>query len=93
MEMWYLALGGLVGSALKAWITASQATFSKKSIGDVLIGGAVGLLWPVLGPIPIPADLAIAQKAALVGVLAYVASDFLQNAITRVSRMVAPKDG
>ncbi len=77
-------LAGLVGSALKAWVSADQKTLSRKSIADVVIGAAVGILYPLYPLVPLPKDANLIQQAALIGVLAYVSSDFIQNALAKV---------
>lgn len=75
----YLALGGIAGSALKAYVSADQVTFGRKSLADVLLGGAVGVLLPLFPIIPIPKDASILQQAALVGAVAYLTGDVLVN--------------
>lgn len=83
MEVYVLALGGLVGSAVKSWVTMSQATFSKQSVVDIVIGGVVGLLWPIWPPLPLPEGASLVQQAALVGCFAYFSSDLIANLARR----------
>jgi len=78
-DVWFF-LGGLVGSGLKAVITTSQETFSRKSVVDIAIGGMVGVLYP-LYPI-VPLEGTMLQQAAEIAVISYFAGDLLQNAIT-----------
>lgn len=85
-----LIIAGLLGSALKSWATTSQATISKRSIADVILGGAVGGLFPLVVswfPDPIPAlfrQASALQQALLLGVIAYATSDFVNNVLTKL---------
>lgn len=85
-----LIVAGLLGSALKAWISVSQANISKRSIADVILGGAVGGLFPLLVqsmPSPIPelwVRASLVQEALLLGILAYATSDFINNALGKL---------
>jgi len=90
LSLW-LAGGGLLGSFLRAWITVSQATWSKQTLVDLVIGGAVGFLYPLYPVIAFPPAATMAQKAVIVGVCAYVAGDFVQNAFQRIAgKLAAP---
>lgn len=85
----YLIAAGLAGSALKAWVSMDQATISKKSIGDIVLGGAVGGLFPLMvGSLPTTiSDLftkaTVLQQALLLGVMAYIMSDFVTSLLAR----------
>lgn len=79
-----MAVGGIVGSALKAFVTNSQHTLSRQSIADILIGGAVGILYPLFPLIELPATASPLQKAAMIGVLAYFSSDLTANIATKL---------
>jgi uncharacterized membrane protein YraQ (UPF0718 family) len=79
-----LALGGIVGSALRVFITNDQTTFSRKSIGDILVGGAVGVLWPLYPLVELPVGASVLQQASLIGVVSYLAGDVIQNLVQRV---------
>lgn len=81
-----LAFGGLVGSALRVWVTNDQVNFSKQSIADLVIGAAVGLLWPLYPLFDFPANANIVQQAAIVGLVAYFSSDLLTNVATRFKK-------
>ena len=82
IEVW-LALGGVCGAALRVIVTTAQPTLSRKSMVDILIGGAVGLLYPLYPVIDFPATATTLQKAAIIALLAYFASDFLVNTVSR----------
>lgn len=84
-----LALGGIAGSALKAFVSNDQGTFSKKSLADVLIGGAVGLLYPLYPIISLPPGASLAQQATLIAVIAYFTGDLALNVLQKVSAGVA----
>jgi len=84
------AIGGLVGSAVRAAITTSQGTFSKQSIVDVVIGGAIGLLWPIYPVIELPAHATVLQQATIVGLFAYMSGDFVVNALRRLGALTKP---
>ena len=84
------AIGGLVGSAVRAVITTSQVTLSRQSIVDVLIGGAVGLLWPLYPVIELPAHASTLQNATIVGLFAYMSGDFVVNALRRIGALTKP---
>jgi hypothetical protein len=86
-------LGGLIGTAVKAWLTTSQATFSKQSAVDVALGGIVGLLWNLYPPFALPAGASLVQQAALVGLTTYAASDVVGNFIALVQAHGAPAGG
>lgn len=83
MEAAILALGGIVGSALKAWVTTDQMNVSKNTVADVLIGGAVGLIYPLYPVIDFPAAATLVQKAAIIGMIAYFSSDLITNVAAR----------
>lgn len=84
MDSVYLALGGLIGSGLKAWLTTTQENFSKQSLGDVLIGGAIGFLYPIYPIIDFPVAASIAQKAVMLGVIAYFSADLIPGVLTKI---------
>lgn len=85
-----LAFGvaGLIASGLKAFVSTDQANISKKSIADVVIGGAVGVLYPLFPVIPIPETASVLQQAVLVGVVSYFSSDLLTGILAKLG--VAP---
>lgn len=72
-------IAGLVAAGLKAFFSADQATVSRKSVADVIIGGAVGILYPLYPLFPLPAGANLLQRAAVVLVICYVSTDLLQN--------------
>lgn len=77
-------VGGLIGGALKAWASNSQDTLSRKSLADVVVSGLVGLLWPFLGPIPLPADANIVQQAGFIAFVSYAASHLVTNVVEKL---------
>lgn len=77
-------LGGLVGSALRAAIAPDQEFASRKTVADVLIGGLVGILVPVT--VGLPEAWTLAQKFAAIAVLAYTASNVLQDVAGQLAR-------
>ena len=85
----YLILAGLAGSAIKAWISMDQATFSKKSIGDVLLGGAVGGLFPLFvdnlpsSIVEMYTKASLLQQALMIGAISYTASDLITGLLAR----------
>lgn len=81
-----LFIAGLVGSALRAASTYSHDTFSPKSITDVIVGGIVGVLYPLSGA-PLPADPW--QAAAVVAGASYVGASVLQGALGRLGGATA----
>ncbi len=84
MESLILAIGGLLGSALKSWMTSTQATWSKQSLADVIIGAAIGLLYPLFPLVPFPDGASLAQKGAILFVLSYFGADLLTNLFQRL---------
>jgi len=83
LELW-LMMGGIAGAALRVFVSNSQTTLSKQSIGDILIGGAVGLLYPLYPILEFPANASLYQKAGLIFVLSYLSADFVQNVIRKL---------
>jgi hypothetical protein len=79
-----LLVAGLLGSALKAWASNSQATLSKKSIIDVVIGGVAALLIPTFAPTMIPANATLVTQAAVIVMISYFSSSFIQNILTKL---------
>lgn len=77
-------IAGLLAAVLKAYFSADQATFSRKSVADVIIGGAVGLLYPLFPLVPLPAGASLIQRAAIVLVICYVSTDLLQNVLGKI---------
>lgn len=92
MESYVLALGGLIGSAIKAWVTVEQPTLSKQSLIDIILGGAVGLLWTIWPPFDLPATASLVQRAAIVGITAYFSSDLLANLARRFMPASPPQE-
>lgn len=76
-------VAGLLGAACKAYLSNDQATFSRKSVGDVVLGGLTGLLFPLLSPVPLPMHANLLQQAAMVAGAAYMGSDLIQNALQK----------
>lgn len=76
-------IAGLIGSGLKAWVSNDQASFSKKSLADVLIGGAVGILYPLMPFVPFPEGATLLQQSAMIGVISYFSSDLITNVMTK----------
>ncbi len=74
-------LAGLVGAACKAYLSNDQATQSRKSLGDVLLGGLGGILLPTV--IPVPPAWNLVQDAALVAALTYSGVDIIQNVLQK----------
>lgn len=86
VSLW-LAGGALLGSAMRAFLTPAQKTLSRKSIADVVIGGAVGLLYPLYPVVPLPGGASPLQLAVVMFVLAYFSSDFLVNVVTKLGAL------
>lgn len=86
-------IAGLVAAALKSYVSADQATFSRKSVADIIIGGAVGLLYPLFPLVPLPTEATLLQQAALVGVLCYFSSDLLTGILTKLGIGINPSKG
>jgi hypothetical protein len=80
------AIGGLVGSALRVLLTNDQETFSKKSISDIVVGGAVGLLFNIYPVIELPANATLLQQASLVGFIAYATGDLFQSVLGKITK-------
>lgn len=74
-----LALGGIAGSSLKAVTANDQITFSRKSVADILIGGAVGVLYPLFPIIALPPNAGLLQQAVMIAVIAYFTGDVAVN--------------
>ena len=80
-----LLLAGIIGSALKAWSSNTQTTFSKKSIIDVVIGGAAALLIPTFAPTMIPASATLLTQAAIIVMISYFSSSLVQNIMVKLN--------
>lgn len=72
---------GVVGAALKSYLANDQTTLSKKSLGDVILGGIGGILLPLV--IPLPPATTVIQQAAIIASLTYVGVDVIQNALQK----------
>ncbi len=79
-------VAGVVGAACKAFFSNDQATWSRKSFGDVVLGGLTGILFPLISPVPLPTDANILQQAAIVAGAAYMGSDLIQNALQKFGK-------
>lgn len=88
-----LALAGVAGALARAGLTVSQPFLSRKTIGDALVGGFVGVLWPLYPVIDFPASATLLQKAVIVMVIAYFAGDVLQNGLSRLLGAIRPANG
>lgn len=74
-------LAGVVGAAGKAFFSNDQATWSRKSIGDIVLGGLGGILLPTVTPLP-PA-WNVLEDAALIAGLSYAGVDIIQNVLQK----------
>ncbi len=79
-------VAGLAGAACKAFFSNDQATWSRKSVGDVVLGGLTGILFPLVSPMPLPTDANILQQAAIVAAAAYMGSDVIQNVLQKFGK-------
>jgi len=79
-----LFMCGLLGSALKSYVTQSQGTFSRRSVGDILTGGVVAVLVPIYAPALLPGSQNIFGQAMVIFALSYFSSDLLMNVLTKV---------
>lgn len=79
-------VAGLIGAACKAFFSNDQATWSSKSVGDVVLGGLTGILFPLFSPMPLPEQANILQQAAVVAGVAYMGSDLIQNALQKFGK-------
>lgn len=77
-------LAGLIASALKVFVAGDQATISRKSIADVILGGAVGILYPLYPLVPMPEHATLLQQSMLVGVICYFSSDLITNVLAKL---------
>jgi len=75
---------GLLGSALKAYVTTSQATFSRRSVGDVLTGGVIAVLVPIYAPVLLPAAENIFGQGMVIFALSYFSSDLVTNVLVKI---------
>jgi hypothetical protein len=75
-------VAGLVGAACKACLSNDQATWSRKSIGDVVLGGVGGILLPTIVPLPVAWNML--QQAALIAGLTYSGVDVIQNVLQKL---------
>ena len=75
---------GLLGSALKAYVTDSQATFSRRSIGDIITGGVIAVLVPIYLPALLPAAQNVFGQAMVIFALSYFSSDLLTNVLVKL---------
>ena len=88
-ELMFL-VAGLVGGGLKAWLSGSQETLSKKSLGDVVVAGLVGLLWPLIGPIPLPKEATLLQQAGMITLICYAASHVVTSVLAKFGAPLDP---
>jgi VIT1/CCC1 family predicted Fe2+/Mn2+ transporter len=77
-------IAGLIGSGLKAFVSTDQANISKKSVADVVIGGAVGILYPLFPFVPIPDTASLLQQAVMIGVISYFSSDLVTGILSKL---------
>ena len=89
VELIVLALAGAFGAFMRAFVSQSHETFSRKTAGEVFIGLATGLLYYVLVE-PLVTNLVtlptfpdprvgVTVKAALLMVITYVVGDVISN--------------
>lgn len=77
-------IAGVVASALKVFVAGDQATVSRKSIADVILGGAIGILYPLYPLVPLPDAANLLQQSMLVGVICYFSSDLITNILAKL---------
>lgn len=78
-----LLLFALAGSAFKAWTSGSQATWSRRSLGDIVIGAAVGFIGPAFLPSVMMSGTAIEFQCGAVFVLAYFSSHVINALLAK----------
>ena len=96
-----LAFGGMLGAFLRALTTKGQSTLSKQTGVDMIVGGIIGVLLPVvplssvftlLGiqvQLPyLPTDWTPLQKGAAMAFVAYVFSDAIRERV--INRLMPP---
>lgn len=86
-------IAGLIGAALKAWATTSQETFSKRSVVDIILGGAAAVLIPQFAPNLIPTGVSLLTQSIIVGVVSYASSDLIQNMLGKFVPSVQASGG
>src|SRR5690242_11975290 len=79
-------IGGLFGAVVRAVWTKGQENFGPKTVVDVITGGLVGILYPVVG-LGYPEGANLVQKAAWVAFVSYTSSDVVQNLVARVPKV------
>lgn len=83
LQVTYL-VAGLIGGALKAAITNTQETISKRSLVDVVIGGLAAVLIPQFFPNLVPSGTNLFGQGVVVVLISYASSDFVQGILARL---------
>ena len=91
----WLALGGALGVAVRAFLTNGQRNLSRETAQDILLGGLIGYLWsipvpyeiPLIGigwpPFPFPEAAGISHRAAIVGGFTWLCAEAVKSLLVR----------
>jgi hypothetical protein len=73
-----LAAGGVIGTGLRALLDNSQTTLSRKTVADLVIGGLIGGIYPVLLPSFVLGD-GLVQQGAFIALVSAFAGQAIQS--------------
>ena len=90
----WLAVGGALGVAIRAFLTNGQRTLSRETIQDILLGGALGFLWtvrtpdlPLIGigwpPFEFPESARLAHKVVIVAGFSWLFAEAVKSLLVR----------
>ena len=90
----WLAVGGALGVAVRAFLTNGQKTISRETIQDILLGAAIGFMWTVRSPeLPIigvgwplfefPEGARLAHKVVIVGGFTWLLGEAAKKLLLR----------
>jgi hypothetical protein len=82
---------GVLGGLAKAYLTPEQSTLSRRSFGDVVTAGIVGVVGPASGIIPLPDGWNIVQQGALVAGICYLSSDLATGLLAKFNIAPSPE--
>lgn len=81
----YLVFGiaGLIGAALRAAFNPEQVTLSRQTLGDVVLGGLIGVFFMDMSPVQFDPAMPLLKRAIGVAGVSWLAGDVLRDAIRR----------
>lgn len=79
-----LLVAGLLGGAVRAWVASDQTTFSRKSVGDIIVGAVSSVFLPLAAPYFVSSKILGEMTPFLWACMAFLAAYFCASTFTNL---------